>query len=73
MLCGKKKLKSIPFNIVVILNTHFMLWLESPMPRLACLSVGLSACQSVGLCLSVFKTRFAMNQPGLQNKICFQC
>ena len=37
--------------------------LEASRPRLVGWSV----------CLSVFKTRFAMNQPCLQNKICFLC
>ena len=45
----------------------FMLQLEASRPRL----VGQSVCRKVGR--SVFKTRFAMNQPCLQNKICFQC
>ena len=45
----------------------FMLQTEASGPRL----VGRSVSLLVGL--SVFKTRFAINQTCLQKKICFQC
>ena len=67
-------------KVAFIINNFCWHWWGSSLPGLRIAkSENLSAQMSGGkFCWkhfgrSVFKTRFAMNQPCLQNKICFQC